>query len=44
MFLCQCYVYSYAPTARATPGVKAEFYSELQDALDKVPLSDILVI
>ena len=32
MFLCLCYVYM-QPTARAPPGVKAKFYSELQDAL-----------
>ena len=34
-------LYTYAPTARATPGVKAKFSS---DTLDKVPQSDVLVM
>ena len=34
----------YAPTARATPAVKAKFSNELQDTLDKVPQSDVLVM
>lgn len=35
---------AYAPTARATPGVKAKFSSELQDTLDKISQSDVLVM
>ena len=35
---------AYAPTAKATPGVKEKFYTELQDAMDKVPPSDILIV
>ena len=35
---------AYAPTAKATPRVKEQFYSELQDALTKVPHNDILII
>ena len=34
----------YAPTARATPAVKAKFSNELQDTLDKLPQSDVLVM
>ena len=33
----------YAPNARATPGVKANFSSELQATLGKIPQSDVLV-
>ena len=35
---------AYAPTARATPGVKQKFYAELQDTINKVPANDILVL
>ena len=34
----------YAPTAKAPPGVKQQFNEELQNSLDKVPPSDILII
>ena len=34
----------YAPTARAALGVKLKFMEELQDTLDKVPMSDMLLI
>ena len=34
----------YAPTTRATPGVKQKFYAELQDTIDKVPTNDILIL
>ena len=34
----------YAPTAEAPPGVKDQFIEELQDVLDRVPPSDILVV
>ena len=33
-----------APTSKAPPGVKAKFENELQDALDRVPQDDILVV
>ena len=32
------------PTARATPGVKAQFCSDLQLTLGRIPQSDILVV
>ena len=34
----------YAPTAKAPPGVKAKFFEDLQDTLDKVPIQDRLVL
>ena len=34
----------YAPTAKAPPGIKQNFFAELQDTLDKIPKSDILVV
>ena len=34
----------YAPTVKAPSGVKQKFVSELQDVLDKIPPSDILVL
>ena len=34
----------YVPTAKAPPGVKDKFIEELQDVLDRVPPSDILVV
>ena len=34
----------YAPTAKAPPGVKQKLASELQDGLDKIPPSDILLL
>ena len=37
-------VCAYAPTARAPPGVKAQFCLDLQDILDKTPQNDILVV
>ena len=37
-------VCAYAPTAKAPPGVKAKFTDELQDALDHVPVDDILIV
>ena len=35
---------AYAPTAKAPLGVKAKFVVELQDALNRVPPDDILVL
>ena len=35
---------AYASTAKAPLGVKAKFFDELQDALDRVPSGDILVM
>ena len=35
---------AYAPTARAPPGIKSKFMEELQDVLDKVPSSDLLLL
>ena len=37
-------VCAYAPTARATPGVKAQLCSDLQVTLDHIPQNDILVV
>ena len=37
-------VSAYAPTAKAPQGVKAKFIDELQDVLDRVPASDILIV
>ena len=37
-------VCAFSPTARATPGVKAQFSSGLQNTLDNVPQSNILVV
>ena len=37
-------VSAYAPTAKAPLGVKAKFFDDLQDALDRVPAGDILVV
>ena len=37
-------VSAYAPTAKAPLGVKAKFFDELQDALDRVASGDILVV
>ena len=34
----------YAPTAKATENVKSQFFTKLQDTVDKVPQSDILII
>ena len=34
----------YAPTAKAPPGIKQTFYSDLQDTIDKIPESDVLVM
>ena len=34
----------YAPAARATPGVKAQFCSDLQHTLDRIPQSNIHVV
>ena len=34
----------YAPTAKAPLGVKAKLFDDLQDALDRVPAGDILVV
>ena len=34
----------YAPTAKAPSGIKQKVFTELQDALDKIPKSDILVV
>ena len=34
----------YVPTAKAPPGVKAKFFTELQDAVSKVPGGDVLVL
>ena len=35
---------AYAPTARAPPEIKSKFMEELQDVLDKVPSSDLLLL
>ena len=34
----------YAPTAKATENIKSQFFTRLQDTLDKVPQSDILIL
>ena len=34
----------YAPTAKARPGVKQQFATEVQDVFDKIPQSDILLL
>ena len=34
----------YAPTAKAPPGIKGKFLNVLQDAIDKVPQSDVLLL
>ena len=34
----------YAPTAKATPGTKSHFLAALQDTLDKIAPSDILLL
>ena len=35
---------AYAPTVKATPGVKQKFYADLQDTIDKVPANDNLIL
>ena len=35
---------AYAPTAKAPPSVKEKFFTELQDTIDKVPPTDLLVV
>ena len=37
-------VCAYDPTARAPPGMKAKYFSDLQDTLDQIPQNDILVV
>lgn len=37
-------VCAYAPTARASPGIKSGFLGDLQDTLDKIPQNDVLVL
>ena len=37
-------VSTYAPTAKAPPGIKTKFVDELQDTLDSVPHDDILTL
>ena len=37
-------VCAYAPTAKAPPGIKQKFYSDLQDTIDKIPQNDILLM
>ena len=34
----------YAPTAKAPPGVKQRFSADLQDVLNKIPQSDVLIV
>ena len=34
----------YAPTAKAPPGIKEKFMDDLQDAIDRTPASDILLL
>ena len=34
----------YAPTAKAPPGIKEKFIDDLQDAIDRTPASDILLL
>ena len=36
-------VCAYAPTAKAPPGIKRTFYTDLQDTIDKIPRNYILV-
>ena len=35
---------AYAPTAKASPHVKQQFVGDLQNTVDKVPVSDVLVL
>ena len=35
---------AYAPTAKVTTSIKSKFYTELQDTIDRIPQSDILII
>ena len=37
-------VCAYAPTGKSPPAVKEKFYSNLQDTIDKIDLTDILVL
>ena len=41
---CMTIVSVYAPTAKAPPGVKLNFFQNLQDLLDRIAPSDILVL
>ena len=34
----------YTPTAKAPPGIKEKFMDDLQDAIDRTPASDILLL
>ena len=34
----------YAPTAKATPNIKQNFFSDLQDTLDRISPSDVLIM
>lgn len=42
--MCLSLLCAYAPTAKAPPGVKEKFYTEVQDAIDKVPPKDVLIV
>ena len=44
ILMYQSYVYVYAPTAKASPGIKQNFFSDLQDTSDKIPHNDILCV
>ena len=35
---------AYAPTAKASPHVKQQFVGDLQNTVDKVPVSNVLVL
>lgn len=37
-------VCAYAPTAKAPPGIVQKFMEDLQDAIDKIPTSDVLLL
>ena len=37
-------VCAYSPTAKAPPGVKNQFCSDLQETLDQIPQNGILVV
>ena len=37
-------VCAYAPTAKAPPDIKQTFYLDLQDTIDKIPTTDVLVM
>ena len=42
--VCLFVLCAYAPIAKVPPGVKERFYAQLQDAIEKVPLRDNMLI